>query len=289
MVIRFIIYNYVSFFLKKYLRVSLFARILLLEVNIMATENNNLVQALDRGLLVMETIAVDGPMTLNDIHKKLNLNKPSLSRLLSTLCDDGYLLQNDNDGTFKLSMKMFEIGVKAVRNVAYLSLVRENLAQLSSELNVVAQFSIEDKNELLCIESFDQSNATFSVYTNVGERSSLFSTSAGKAILSTYSNNEIREKWDNAHIVQLTSNTILNFDDLMRDISQTRSRNYALDMEENEPGLFCIGTVLMNYNRVPIGAISLSSHSMTKEEEKERSELLLQHAQRISYMLGYTM
>ncbi|MCI2061819.1 MAG: IclR family transcriptional regulator [Eubacteriaceae bacterium] len=255
----------------------------------MATENNNLVQALDRGLLVMETIAVDGPMTLNDIHKKLNLNKPSLSRLLSTLCDDGYLLQNDNDGTFKLSMKMFEIGVKAVRNVAYLSLVRENLAQLSSELNVVAQFSIEDKNELLCIESFDQSNATFSVYTNVGERSSLFSTSAGKAILSTYSNNEIREKWDNAHIVQLTSNTILNFDDLMRDISQTRSRNYALDMEENEPGLFCIGTVLMNYNRVPIGAISLSSHSMTKEEEKERSELLLQHAQRISYMLGYTM
>ena len=54
-------------------------------------------------------------------------------------------------------------------------------------LGVIAQFSVEDNNELLCLESYDPTGSSFSVYTRVGQRSPLYSTSAGKAILSTYS------------------------------------------------------------------------------------------------------
>lgn len=246
------------------------------------------IQSIDRALIVLELIAKNGKMSLNDIHNVLSINKPSLSRIVFTLCENGYLKKDPKSGEYSLTLRLFEIGVQAVRNLDYLNLVRGILEELSSKLDVIAQFSIEDNNELLCLESFDQSNSGFSIYTRVGERSPLYSTSAGKAILSTYSNDEIAKKWELMDVHALTPNTISSLEDLLQDIVMTRKRNYALDIEENEFGLFCIGTVLLNYNNKPIGAISISSNSLTEEKIQEYSQVLLQYTQRLSYMLGYS-
>ena len=245
------------------------------------------VQAVDRALIVLETIAVNASLSINELHKMLGYNKPALSRIVATLHRSGYLNKNEKTGDYSLSLRTFEIGVNAVRQLDYLSMVKGVLTDLSTDLNVVAQFSIEDNNELLCLESFDQKNTGFSIYTRVGQRSSLYSTSAGKAILSTYSNDDIIEKWDEIDKKTFTANTISDIDALLQDINVTRQRGYALDIEENEYGLFCIGMVLMNYNRQPIGAISLSASSMTKEQEERYSSALSACTQRLSSMLGY--
>lgn len=246
------------------------------------------VQTIDRAFQVLEIVAQNDTMSLNELHHQLGLNKASLSRIAQALCSNGYLNRDPKSGDYSLSLKAFEIGVHAVRKIDYLNLIKRDLEELSSALKVVAQFSIEDHNELLCLDSFDQNNAGFSIYTRVGERSSLYSTSAGKALLSTYSNEEIYNKWSQMEIKSLTPNTLTTIDALMQDIAVIRERNYALDLEENELGLFCVGTVLMNYNRKPIGAISLSAKMMTPELQKQYSDVLLQHTQRLSYMLGYS-
>ena len=248
----------------------------------------NSVQAIDRALLVLETIAKESSLSINDLHILLGLNKASLSRITATLHNKGYLNREEKTGNYSLSLRTFEIGVRAVRNLDYINLIKGSLANLSSELSVIAQYSIEDHHELLCLESFDHKNTGFSLYTHVGQRSPLYATSAGKAILSTYSNEEIMEKWKHMEIRTLTSNTITDIDALLQDIALTRQRNYALDMEESEYGVYCIGTALLNYNRQPIGAISLSSSSMTAEEQECYGDALLQQSKRLSNMLGYS-
>lgn len=247
------------------------------------------VQVIDRTFRILETVAKTGTMSLKDIYSALGLNKASTLRIVNSLCENGYLKRDEISGSYSLSFKAFEIGVYAVRNVDYISFIKSTLEQLSSELGVIAQFSVEDNNELLCLESYDPSKSNFSVYTRVGQRSPLYSTSAGKALLSTYPNDEIRKKWDQMNIHQYTKNTITSFDDLLKDIGHIRQCNYALDNEESEPGLFCVGTVLLNYNRKPIGAISLSTNHMTKEYQQQLSEALLSQTGQLSYMLGYSL
>lgn len=246
------------------------------------------VQAIDRAFLVLETVARNDSMSLNELHKTLGVNKASLLRVATSLCDNGYLLRDSKTGDFSLSLKAFEVGVHAVRNLDYINLIKGELENLANELDVIAQFSIEDKNELLCLESFDKNNSGFSIYTRVGERSPLYSTSAGKALLSTYANEEILSKWEQMDVKPLTPNTIQSSEALMQDIAEIRKRNYATDIEENEPGLFCVGTVLLNYNRKPLGAISLSSSSMSDEKRQYLAQVLLQHTQRLSSMMGYS-
>lgn len=247
------------------------------------------VQIIDRTFRILEMVAKRGSMSLKDIYTSLGLNKASTLRIVSALCSNGYLCRNENSGAYSLSFKAFEVGVYAVRNVDYISFIKNTLNQLSAEFGVIAQFSVEDNNELLCLESYDPTRSNFSVYTRVGQRSPLYSTSAGKAILSTYSNDEIHSKWTAMNVRAFTRNTITTLDALLQDIGQIRQRSYALDNEESEPGLFCVGTVLLNYNRRPIGAISLSSNHMTKELQQQLSDALLAQTRQLSYMLGYSI
>lgn len=252
------------------------------------TKTTSSVLVIDRTFKVLELVSQNGSMSLKDLYTSLGINKASVYRIATSLCDNGYLNQDEKSGNYTLSFKAFEVGVNAVKNLSYINMIKSSLENLSSTLDVIAQFSIEDNNELLCLECFNNNNASFSIYTNVGQRTPLYATSAGKAILSTYSNEEIRSKWEKMHVQQLMPNTITSYERFIQEIALVRQKNYATDKEESEPGVFCVGTVLLNYNRRPIGSISLSLNYMDDEIEKKLSKTLLEHTQRMSYMLGYT-
>ena len=245
-------------------------------------------QVVERTFKVLELIAANRKMRLNDIYSATGINKASLLRILASLCECGYLNRSERDGEYSLTFKAFEVGVKAVRTSEIDYVIRNTLEQLSREHNVVAQFSVEDHDELLCLQSYDENSTGYTVYTRVGQRMPMYTSSAGKAILSTYSNEQIREKWKRYDVRRLSPNSITNIDAFLKEIARVRERGYATDMDECEPGLFCVGTVLLNYNLCPIGAISLSTSSMTEERRNELSGALLEQCRRLSYMLGYT-
>ena len=49
-------------------------------------------------------------------------------------------------------------------------------------------------------------------------------------------------------------NTITTFEAFMQEITLVRQQNYAVDREESDPGVFCVGTVLLDYNRRAVGS-----------------------------------
>lgn len=254
----------------------------------MAESSTGPLQVVERAFKVLELIAAEQSLKLNEIYQATGINKASLLRILASLCECGYVNRSERDGEYSLSFKAFEVGVKAVRTSEIDYVIRNVLEELSKRHNVIAQFSVEDHDELFCLQSYDENSTGYSVYTRVGQRSPMYSTSAGKAILSTYSNDEIREKWNGYSIRRLTPNTITDLDTLLKEISVVRRRGFATDYEESEQGLFCVGTVLLNFNLAPIGAISLSTSSLDDARLNELSAALLEQCRRLSYMLGYT-
>lgn len=245
------------------------------------------IQAIERAFLALETISRIGPISFTDLLKELNFNKASLSRIIATLISTGYIEKNQEHGTLSITLKAYEIGISAVQNQRQISLINSVLVDLRNETNLISQFSIEENNDLLCLQSLGHENTVFSVHSDVGSRTPLYASSAGKAILATYSNSEIMKKWETFDIKPLTTHTHTNFESLMSDIDQVRKRGYALDMEENDYGLFCLGTVIMGHTRTPVGAISISSNSMTEAEEQRLSQIVIQHAKRLSTLLGF--
>lgn len=245
------------------------------------------VQSVDRALQVLETVSRLGSVSLNDLRRELDLNKASILRLAQTLVANGYLSKNSQSGNYSLTLKTYEVGISAVQSLNQISIINTVLVDLRRDTSRIAQFSIEDNNELICLQSIGQTSPVFSVYTSVGKRSPLYCTSAGKALLSTYPNDEIIRKWEMLDIKPLTKNTHTDVQSLLQDVAEIRRRNYAVDREENEYDVVCVGSVVMNHTRTPIGAISVSAGSLTEEEEPQVSSTVINAARRLSNLLGY--
>lgn len=244
------------------------------------------VQVIDRAFRILEFVSVKERANLKDIYTELAINKASVFRIVNALCSNGYLNKDERSGDYFLSYKCYEVGINAIRNIDYIAFMRETLDTLSKSLDVISQYSIDDHNELLCLESYDSSSSNFSIYTRVLYRSPLYASSAGKAILSTYPDEVIAAKWKEMDIRPYTPNTITDFDLFMDEISRIRQRGYATDKEEITLGLFCIGVPLLDYNRKAVGAISLSTNNLDAEKEMKLYRALSSHSQRLSYMLS---
>lgn len=247
------------------------------------------VQLLDRAFGILELLSKNKRMSLKEIYTKLGLNKASTLRIMSGLCANNYVHKDVRSGDYSLSFKCYEVGIRAVGMFNHIHFIREALESLAFSLNVIAQFSVFDNFSLLCLESFDNTNSNLTVYTKVGHRSPLYTTSAGKSILSTCSEDELRLLWPRMKVNAYTPNTITSLDAFLDELAVTRKRGYALDMEETELGLFCLGMPVVGNDERAVGAISLSTIVMDSDTIQRLYNGLSTQIRRLSYLQGYQL
>lgn len=245
------------------------------------------IQAVDRAFKILELVSRRGSASLNDIYNELGVGKASLLRLCYTMVQCGYLQRDAQTGSYSLTMRACEVGMGAAQNRDKMALINAALTELAAQTGRIAQFSVEDDNQLLCLQSIGQKSSAFSAYTNIGTRSPLYCTSAGKALLAAYTNSEIMEKWDAMKVRPLTEYTHRDVHSLLKDISNIRRRQYATDKEENEYGVYCIGMVVLGVSGIPVGAVSITGTSLTPEEEQSLIKILSPAVTRLSSLLGY--
>ena len=111
------------------------------------------IQAVDRALQILETIGRASSMSLAELNKEIKVNKASLSRLVYTLVQNGYLVKNEKNGDYSLTLKTYEVGLNAVQNLDKLSLINSTLLDLNNRFGRIYHFYVEDKNKLLFLKS----------------------------------------------------------------------------------------------------------------------------------------
>lgn len=119
------------------------------------------------------------------------------------------------------------------------------IRQLSLDLNQTVHLVVEDNEEVLYIDKHDPSGNENRLSSKIGKTAPMYVTAVGKAILATKSNEEIRAIWNKTDIQPFTKHTITSLDAFMMEIEKVRQKGYAIDNEENEYGVLCIGTVFL--------------------------------------------
>jgi DNA-binding IclR family transcriptional regulator len=88
-----------------------------------------------------------------------------------------------------------------------------------------------------------------------------------------------------------TANTITDFNHLKDHMALVRKQGYAVDDEENERGIRCVGAPIFNEAGRVVAAISISGPAfrVTRKTVQERlKKEVMATAQRISRKLGFT-
>lgn len=222
-------------------------------------EDKNPIQVTDRLFLVLETLAETGPVTLAALCQRLDLNKSTIHRLLSSLIYTGYVRQEPETGKYALSYKLLTLSNKILGHMDILETVRPFFRQLSQDTGETVHFVQLDGVEAIYIYKQESYQNSIRMASMVGNRIPLFCSGVGKAMMADMDNEQVRGIWENSNIRKMTSKTVTDYSGFQEIIEEVRQKGYALDNEEHELGVRCIAASIPDYKGRPTHAFSISA------------------------------
>lgn len=248
-----------------------------------------LVQSIDRALCILEILSdYDEGLGIAEISEKSNLHKSTVYRILNTLICKGYVSQNIEINKYVLTLKLFELGSKKVVKMDLVSVSQPYLKELMRETDEVVHLVTREKNEVIYIAKIEPKKSII-MYTRLGMRKPMYCTAMGKAIMAELTEEEVQNIWNESDIKRYTDNTVVDLVQLKNNLKEIRLKGYAVDNQEVENGIICIGAVIKDYKSKICGAISISMSIISSTEDKIEcmAKSLLDCSNKISKELGY--
>lgn len=228
-------------------------------------------------------------LTLNEIYSALNLPKSSTFELIQTMLYKGYLeIADPRLRSYKLSIKLFSIGMTYLSNMDLPKQAKPHLEELNKLCCGTAFLGIEDNGKVVYLDK-SENHSHMRPTAKLGSRKLLHCTSLGKALLSGKSNNEIMSILKSQDLISRTPYTKTNILEIIKDIEEIRLRGYSIDDREDNIEMFCIGAPIYDSTNNVIAAISCANvyTSMTPEKIELTTKLVKKTALAISKGLGF--
>lgn len=247
------------------------------------------VQTLERSFDVLEVLAhAEEPLGVTEIGSRISLHKSTVHRILQTLCHRGYVEKKRDSERYQLGIKIIELGIRFFNDLEIRKVAAPVLSDLVKVLDEVVHLVLPDDGEIVYIDRAESSQVV-SMHSKVGRRAPMHCTAAGKALLSTLPEEEVRHILELKGMTKYTPNTITDPEVLLEDLKKIRVSKISVETEENETGIICLGTPIFDYSGRAIGAISVSGPSSRIKEKgiKRIGEEMIKSGELISAKLGF--
>lgn len=249
------------------------------------------VQSIDRLFDIVEALS-NAPrgMALSDLSAAVGLHTSTTHRLLAALVARGYVQKDIESGKYRLTMRLFEVGSRAVGGMNIVSLARPYLEHLAATTHEAIHLVVRDGDEVVYLYKENMGDSTVRMASFVGLRNPMYCTAVGKSILSCLPEAEVAAIWQRTVITRFTPHTIVDYADLIAELVKARQNGWAADREEHELGVSCIAAPLLDFHGAPLGAISVSLPTARLSVEREIffSNAVCSCARAISGLLGRT-
>ena len=214
----------------------------------------------------------------------------ALSDLSAALVARGYVQKDIESGKYRLTMRLFEVGSRAVGGMNIVSLARPYLEHLAATTHEAIHLVVRDGDEVVYLYKENMGDSTVRMASFVGLRNPMYCTAVGKSILSCLPEAEVTAIWQRTVITRFTPHTIVDYADLIAELVKARQNGWAADREEHELGVSCIAAPLLDFHGAPLGAISVSLPTARLSAEREIffSHAVCSCARAISGLLGRT-
>ncbi|WP_047998588.1 IclR family transcriptional regulator [Lactiplantibacillus herbarum] len=223
--------------------------------------------------------------TLNEISQLAGINAPTTLKILTTLEVLGFVRRDSESRRYYLGTQFLTYGQKASESFDIRSVTHEPLQRLRDATGETVNLGIYQDDHVVLVEKLE-SPSSIKLKSTIGGRMSLYSSSMGKAMLSQYSDEQLKAYITRTHFEAITANTIVKASKLRADVTNIRSVGFSVDDEENEPDVYCIGAAIVGDNHI-YGAFSVSAPKYRVPEDQRRNfiRLVLETQHQIQQLL----
>ena len=188
------------------------------------------------------------------------------------------MAQEGESEKYSLTLKLFELGARALQNVDLIRSADIQMREISRLTKETIHLGALDEDSIVYIHKID-SMYNLRMYSRIGRRNPLYSTAIGKVLLAWRDRDEVKQILEGVEYKRSTERTITSTEALLPVLDQVREQGYGEDNEEQEEGLRCIAVPVFDRFGVVIAGLSISFPTLRFSEERLQEYVAYRSAQ----------
>ena len=215
------------------------------------------VQALDRGLVVLETLARQPGATLSDLAEAVGLPPSTAHRILATLQNHGFTAFDSERQEWGIGIGAYRVGSAFLARASLVEASRDILRSLMESCGETANLGIPGDGHIVFISQVESRNPVRASFP-AGARSRMHASGIGKAMLASWDEKALARFLRRHELVGFTSQTLTSEAALVADLARIRRRGWSIDNQERYLGMRCIAAPIFDASGVSIAGLSVS-------------------------------
>ncbi len=245
------------------------------------------VQSLDRAIDLLEVFqSGEDERGVAELGRALDLPRATVHRLLAALSHRGLLVQSERTGKYRLGFKLFELGSMVGESLDVRRVARPYLVDLVRQSGETAHLVVLDGVDVVFVDKVETDNP-FRMVSQLGRRLPACHSGSGKALLARLSEDELLQRY--AAVPPGHAGGEVDLSLLRRQLVEARLRGYALDDQETQAGLRCVGAVVLDFAGTAVAGLSISGPIVRIGDDRvpELARLVCAAVAAVSRGLGY--
>lgn len=248
----------------------------------------NPVQILAKAAAALDSVAASGELTVTQLAALTGEPRSSVYRLLAGLSDTGLIEPGVSRGTYRLGMKLFELGSRVAQRFDERRVALPTMERIHNVSEQTVFLCVRRENEAVCIERLNGKQVQ-TLELSLGGSLPLH-VGAGPQVLLAFEPEEFWESYlSGAPLKRFTRNTTVTAKRLRAELEDIRRLGSAVSDEDVTVGIAAIGAPVFNHTGRIRASLSVSGvkPAILGDDMDRVRRLVVSGAAEISALLGY--
>lgn len=242
------------------------------------------IQVIDRAVALLDALASqEGGASLKVLGLDAGLSPSTAFRILAALQAHG-LVSRDGAGHYLLGSHLLHWSSRVRIRQDLREIARPEMQWLRDQTGETVNLTLQEGDEVVYVERVI-SHRMMRVEQVIGSRAPLHVTAVGKLMLGEAGLVAYEGYAQRTRLRPYTAKTLTDRNVLLQRIQDSIQQGYALDDEEAEPGVGCIGVLIRDATGAAVAGLSLSAP--IERRQAEWIPMVQEAGRRISGMLGH--
>lgn len=215
------------------------------------------VRSVSRAIHIMRAFTPERRhLTLAEVVRATGLDAGTTRRLLVTLRDESIVRQDENTGTYCLSLDMLQIAGAVPEGNSLRELTESRLIRLARDTGATVFLSILRNDSAVCLARYHGESAVQVRWWSVGGKLPLNCGAGPKVLLAHMPDNQ-KEQYLKSNLTQLTAKSIIDAAQLRKELDEIRDSGWAMTHDDVAVGLSALAIPLQNADGDVLAAVSV--------------------------------
>ncbi len=243
--------------------------------------------AISKVCSLVEMLSTKKSWELSDLCRAVGMPKTTVHRMLLTLEDNGYVVQEKLRGEYALSFKLFSIGSRVVNHSNLVDIARPFCKELLDAVDETVNLCVVSGTEMLVIDK-QVTSQMLRQDSIVGSSFPLFQSASGKVFLAFAEKEEADKVLALLKMQSGIQKPEVVSSNFLTELGTVRQTGVAHDYEEVFKGVRCIAAPIFDFQNRLTATLSISAPTVRLNETTSAKieSNLIETTRKISRRLG---